>query len=178
MTKILLLILFVSCAHQPAVVTKKYHRKDWKHWVDYDRDCQTTRQEILIERSLTPVSTDRKGCIVMKGKWADYYYPEVHSIARTVDIDHLVPLKNAHDTGGAYWDKKLKEKFANDPENLVITNLRYNRKKGSKGIDKWLPVHQNYACKYIKDWIRIKKKYDLYLTAAEKNTVASANCPN
>lgn len=177
MTKFLLLLLIAGCAHQPPVVTKKYNRKHWKHWSDYDRDCQTTRQEILIERSLTAVSTDRKGCIVMKGRWADYYYPEVHTIARAVDIDHLVPLKNAHDTGGALWDKKLKEKFANDPENLVITNLRYNRKKGSKGIDKWLPVHQNYACKYIKDWIRIKEKYRLFLSQEERKTIASANCP-
>lgn len=177
MRYIFFLLVVLSCAHQPTQVTTKYNRKEWKHWSDFDRDCQNTRHEILIERSLGPLRFDRKRCNVIKGKWQDYYYPEYHTLSRQVDIDHLVPLKNAHDTGGAYWSKEQKEKFANDPENLVITKLTYNRQKGSKGIDAWLPVHKEYACKYIKDWVRIKEKYRLLLTEKEKHTVRTSNCP-
>ncbi|MFP5386167.1 MAG: HNH endonuclease family protein, partial [Bacteriovoracia bacterium] len=175
MKLLLALIIVTSSAHQ-SVVTQKYNRKHWKHWTDADRDCQNTRHEILISRSLLPVSFDRKKCVVMRGKWNDYYYPEVHTWASRVDIDHLVPLKNAHETGGAGWSKKKKKAFANDPENLVITNLKYNRKKGSKGIDKWLPVHQDYACKYIKDWMKIKKKYSLKITEAENMAIKASRC--
>lgn len=178
MKYLFLILLLVSCAHHPSEkVPSKYNRKDWAHWSDFDKNCLNTRNEILKTRSLSPVTFDRKGCRVIKGKWKDYYYPEVHVIAKIVDIDHLVPLKHAHDTGGEKWTALRKEAFANDPDNLVITNKSYNRKKGSKGIDSWLPVHKEYACKYIKDWLRIKKKYDLKLTVKEMNTVTTSACP-
>ncbi|MCM2350045.1 MAG: HNH endonuclease family protein [Bacteriovoracaceae bacterium] len=176
MNKLFILLFALSCAQQPPSVSKTYHRKEWKHWTDTDRDCLDTRNEILKSRSLVAVKMNKRGCKVAAGKWADYYYPEVHTNPKKIDIDHVVPLKNAHDTGGAYWTKKEKETFANDPQNLVITNRSYNRKKGSKGVDGWLPVHQEYACKYIKDWIIIKNKYGLKLTHQEQNTIKAARC--
>ncbi len=176
MVKLISLLLLVSCS-QPSLVTQKYNRKEWKHWTDVDRNCLNTRHEILKSRSLVKVKLEKKGCKVKAGKWADYYYPEFHTVANEVDIDHLVPLKNAHLTGGAKWNLKDKQKFANDPENLVITKKSYNRKKGDKGIDRWLPVHKDYACKYIRDWKKIKEKYNLQLSQAEKNTIKVSRCP-
>ncbi len=174
MTKYFILFFTLSCA---APVTK-YNRKAWKYPVDSDKNCINTRSEILKSRSTTSVTFNKKGCTVVAGKWDDYYYPETHTIAKKVDIDHLVPLKNAHETGGYRWTKKRRETFANDPENLVVTNLRYNRKKGAKGIDGWLPVHRDYACKYIKDWVKIKKKYNLEMTSKEQMTLNSSGCQN
>lgn len=174
MTKFLILLFAISCAQAP--LSKKYNRKEWKHWVDSDGNCLNTRSEILKLRSRGPVVYNKKGCTVIGGLWDDYYYPEVHTVAKKVDIDHLIPLKNAHDTGGAVWSKKEREVFANDPENLVITNLSYNRKKGVKGIDGWLPVHKDYACKYIKDWVKIKKKYNLVMTDKEQQTLKVSAC--
>jgi hypothetical protein len=159
----------VSKPHQAS----KYLRSAWNHWTDKDGDCLNTRAEILKARSLVAVGTNKKGCIVKTGKWQDYYYPEFHKLASKVDIDHLVPLKHAHDVGAAAWSKEQKEKFANDPENLVITNRSYNRQKGAKGIDQWLPRHKDYACKYVSDWIRIKKKYSLRLRDEEKSSIDS-----
>ncbi len=164
---ILCLFVFVSCSTPRPL---KYVRSDWPHWIDQDKDCLDTRAEILKQRSLVPVSMNKKGCKVKSGKWKDYYYPETLTQASQVDIDHLIPLKHAHETGAAHWSTSQKEKFANDPENLVITNRRYNRQKGAKGIDEWLPVHKDYACKYITDWIKLKKKYHLILKSAEKNS--------
>ncbi len=174
MTKLLFLLFAISCAQLPH--SKKYNRKDWKHWVDSDHNCLNTRSEILKLRSRGTVSFNKKGCTVISGVWDDYYYPEVHTNAKKVDIDHLIPLKNAHQTGGSAWNKIEREVFANDPENLVITNLTYNRKKGAKGIDGWLPVHKNYACKYIKDWAKLKKKYSLQMTAKEQQTLKLSDC--
>jgi hypothetical protein len=168
-----LLLFLISCAHEPF---KKYSRHDWTHWSDGNHDCLNTRGEILKARSLVRPILNKKGCKVISGKWNDYYYPEVHTIAKKVDIDHLVPLKNAHLSGAARWDRAKKETFANDPENLVITNLSYNRKKGAKGIDAWLPSKKEYACKYIVDWINIKKKYQLAMLEAELNTVRKSEC--
>ena len=149
----------------------KYNRKTWKHWTDHNHNCLDTRAELLKARSLVPVKMNKKGCIVVEGKWQDYYFDETLLIGKQVDIDHLVPLKNAHDSGGSSWDEAKKEAFANDPENLVITNKKYNRTKSSKGIDKWLPVSLNYTCKYVKDFLHIKTKYKLELKSGETQTV-------
>lgn len=113
---------------------------------------------------------------MISGKWEDYYYPETHTLSKTVDIDHLVPLKLAFDQGGHAWSAEKKERFANDPENLVITNRSYNRKKGAKSIDQWLPVHRTYACKYIRDWKHIKLKYGLKINHSEQATIDQSGC--
>ena len=185
MIKLFALLIIISCSSsnlslkaktQTSKKSHKYKRGDWAHWIDSNGDCKNTRHEILISRSLVAVTLNSKGCSVRKGKWNDYYFPETHRSARFVDIDHLVPLKHAHLSGGAYWSKEKKRLFANDPENLVITNRKYNRQKGHKGIDKWLPVHRDYACKYIRDWLKIKKKYELIVTQPEKKTIESAKC--
>ena len=174
MKNLVILMLALSCAHQPNLQKnenselKKYVRKDWHHWIDQDRNCLDTRGEILKKHSLVPVEFNKKGCKVLHGKWDDYYHTQIHTNAAQVDIDHVVPLKNAHLSGGANWSHRSKEEFANDPENLVITNRAYNRKKGAKGIDQWLPVKIEYACKYIKKWVSVKNQYSLKILANEQ----------
>jgi len=156
----------------------KYKREDWKHWIDEDGDCEDTRTEILKDRSLAAVKMDSKRCTVLSGKWDDYYYQEILYQALEVDIDHLVPLKHAHDHGGSHWSLELKRKFANDPENLIITNLKYNRQKGSRDITQWLPVDRYYACKYMNQWFKIKMKYHLIVKDQEKEYLDIAKCDN
>jgi hypothetical protein len=179
---LIIIVLSCSCAHQKLPRTSSmphraeikhstYHRSEWKHWTDKNRDCFDTRAEILRARSLESVKTNKQGCRVITGKWQDYYYPETHTLASKVDIDHLVPLKYAHDHGAAIWSEEKKEVFANDSENLVITNKRYNRQKGAKGIDQWLPVNKAYACKYMRDWIKVKTKYKLLIKKEERHAV-------
>ena len=168
-----LLIVF-SCSTNQVRKThleSKYFRSDWHHWSDLDGNCLDTRAEILKKRSLLAVKMDKRGCRVKSGKWNDYYYPETLVEAKMVDIDHVVPLKHAHEVGAALWGPSQKEIFANDSENLVITNRSYNRQKGAKGIDQWLPRHKDYACKYVSDWLRIKKKYALRVRDSEQATV-------
>ena len=155
---------------------KSYVRGDWKHWIDRDSDCQDERAEFLIRESLIPVKLDKKGCLVKSGKWKDFYYDEVLTDASKIDIDHVVPLKHAFDHGGALWTRAKKEKFANDPLNMVITNLKYNRSKGPKSISEWVPINFNYACKYAKRWMGIKKKYKLSIKKSEVEAVDPKKC--
>ncbi len=175
MQMIAVVVLLVSCT-QDLAKTTRYDRKAYPHWSDVDKDCQNTRQELLISRSLSQVGMNRKGCTVVRGKWDDYYYPQVHTQAKSVDIDHLIPLKHAHDLGASLWGRAQREAFANDPENLVITDRRYNREKGAKTIAQWLPVGKDYACRYIRDWVRLKSKYQLPLTPPEENTIRMSGC--
>ena len=186
LTLCILSFLF-SCSQAPSKNKKTLHssnsptysRSLWRHWTDENKNCLNTRHEILKDRSEIQTSVIKRGkdCYVTKGLWSDYYYPEKLTAPKKIDIDHLIPLKHAHDIGGYMWDEKLKEKFANDPENLVITNRKYNRQKGVKTIAQWLPINFSYACKYYKDWMKIKKKYDLPISKAELNALDPALCP-
>lgn len=156
---------------------EEYSRKSFKHWVDTDKDCQNTRHEILIERSLDKVIfKNKKQCAVVSGKWQDFYYDEILTKARDVDIDHIVPLKYAWEIGAKSWNNDLRKEFANDPDNLVITNKKYNRQKGAKSFLEWMPANRSYACKYAKQWFKVKEKYSLPVSENEKNNFELLKC--
>lgn len=156
---IFLLILLATTASNAA---ENYNRSNWKHWIDADRDCQNTRHEILIESSQTPVIFKNElECTVKIGKWLDPYTGKTITDASKIDIDHIVPLSEAHKTGGAKWDAKTKKKFANDPLNLIATENRINRQKSDKAPHQWKPPNSQYHCEYAQRWRIIKDKYRL-----------------
>jgi len=165
-------LLIVGCATR----VPPYSRAEWGYGAVLEGDCLNIRAKLLRERSKGPVQMRPSGCSVQSGLWDDYYYPETHTRAGDVEIDHVVPLKHAHDRGGNGWSAEQKRAFANDPENLVITNKRYNRAKGAKTPLEWVPIHRDYACKYLKDWISIKERYRLKIVPEERSAVAG--CPN
>ena len=51
---LVLMLVLLICSQISAC--PKYNRKDYRHWIDEDRDCQNTRNEVLIQESLDPVS--------------------------------------------------------------------------------------------------------------------------
>ena len=148
-----------------------YDRDDWRHWVDEDKDCQNTRHEALIEESLAKVAfkTDRK-CQVATGEWLDPYTGETVTDATRLDIDHMIPLKNAHNSGGWAWDKSRKAAFANEmsyADHLIAVTASANRKKGARGPEEWKPTNRGYWCDYAIDWVQIKTDWDFSATKAE-----------
>lgn len=147
-----------------------YDRSEWKHWIDEDKDCQDTRVETLISDSLV-VNLDDKECHVDWGVWIDEYSGDLFFNPIKLDIDHIVPLKNAHNSGGWKWSASKKEAFANDPANLKAVYRSENRSKGFKSLDQWLPSNTEYWCEYIEVWTDLKKKYKLSMTTGEKKTI-------
>ena len=92
--------LVITVAPIPTDIPK-YERKDWRHWEDHDGDCQDARQEVLVEESLDEVTfeTDRQ-CRVETGRWFGAFTGTYFEDPGDVDVDHMVPLKNAHNSGG------------------------------------------------------------------------------
>lgn len=166
------LFAILTLSAQP-IAAGSYDRGDWEHWIDTDRDCQNTRHEILIKTSKVKVTfKDEKECAVKKGKWLDLYTGEKFKDPAKLDIDHIVPLSEAHKSGGEKWNKETKKQFANDPLNLTVTDRTTNRQKSDKTPLEWMPPEKKYHCEYATKWKMIKEKYQLTF---QKNELISLN---
>ena len=149
----------------------KYDRDDWSHWSDDDRDCQNARAEVLITESLDSVSFRASGtCTVDRGRWFAAYTGATVMEASKLDVDHMVPLNNAHLSGGWSWDAARKKTYANNldnPEHLIAVTAGANRSKSASGPESWRPERKEYWCEYATNWIMIKNRWDLSVTSAE-----------
>lgn len=155
----------------PAPVSP-YNRKDWPHWIDADRDCQNTRQEMLIASSWVPVKfKDSRHCTVVSGEWFGVYTGKTFTKASDVDVDHIVPLAHAHRHGADKWTRDRRRTFANDFENLVVVYDAVNQSKSDQAPHEWLPPRKDYWCEYGRRWIHIKEKYRLWFSSRERETL-------
>jgi hypothetical protein len=150
-----------------------YDRDLFKHWIDADRDGCDTRREVLIAESVTPVTVG-SGCSLTGGKWFSPYDGVETTDASTFDIDHVVALKEAWDSGANTWTADRRQAFANDLDNafsLIAVSASSNRSKGEQDPAEWLPSRTAYKCTYVNDWIRVKKAWNLAVDQAEYNAL-------
>lgn len=148
-----------------------YDRTEWNHWIDEDGDCQDTRQEVLIEESLIEVTfTDARECRVAEGQWIDPYTGTEVTNPSDLHIDHMVPLANAHVSGGWAWDADRKEAYYNFlgyDGHLIAVTASANLSKKSRGPEEWKPPSEAYWCEYAVQWVEVKAEWDLTARAAE-----------
>lgn len=158
-------------------VTPEYDRAEWQHWIDDDGDCQDTRQEVLIEEATSSITyTDSRQCRVASGTWIGPYTGEEFTDPGRLDIDHMVPLANAHKSGGWAWGEAEKRQYANDLSydgHLIAVQASANRSKGSKGPEDWKPPDRGYWCQYAIDWITVKARWDLFASEAEADSLSA-----
>jgi len=152
-----------------------YTRAQFPTWSDLDRNGCDTRNEIL-NRDLTMVSfkAGTRDCKVISGSLIDPYSGKVivfSSTKSTIDIDHVVALSNAWQTGAAYFDKSKRQLIANDPLNLLAVDYSLNRQKGDGDAATWLPPLKSYRCDYVARQIAVKAKYGLWVTSPEKDAI-------
>ena len=149
-----------------------FERSTYGIWVDLDRDCQNTRQEILIRDSLIEPIMGSK-CKVNFGKWQDPYSDAVFISPAGIDIDHIIPLNYADRNGAKDWSPRRKVEFGNDPENLIAASASQNRSKGDKGPSKWMPKNKAYHCQYAKSWTKLAEKYRIKLEFLDRAKLKS-----
>ncbi len=119
-----------------------------------------------------------EGCDVESGRWRDPYTTRTYTDPLDIDIDHLVPLANAHRSGASQWDEAERERYANDPDNLLSVEDNANQEKGDKGPEAWKPPNRAIWCQYARRWIGVKSGYDLTISPQEKAALKQmlSNC--
>jgi hypothetical protein len=159
-----------------------YSRSLFKHWVDADGDSCDTREEVLIAESTSRAQVDAYGCKVIEGDWLSPYDNVTHTNPSELDIDHMIPLKEAWDSGAWAWSVMKRQLFANDltdARSLIAVTAGQNRSKSDRDPSNWLPPQTQYRCTYLAEWVAIKSHWKLSMDQSEfgriKN-VLTASC--
>ena len=154
-------------------------------WADVNRNGCDTRNDIL-KRDLTNTvfKSGTRDCKVIGGTLLDPYSGKsinfVVSSSPIIDIDHVVALSNAWQTGAFGLSVEVRTALANDPLNLLAVDAKLNRQKGDGDAATWLPPLKSYRCEYVARQIAVKAKYKLWVTSPEKNQMVSilSKCPD
>lgn len=146
-----------------------YDRDLFSDWIDADRNgCDARREVLIIEAVVRPVVGP--GCSLTGGSWYSAFDGETTTDPSLFDIDHMVPLKEAWDSGAHAWDSDRRRAFANDldlPEALIAVSRSSNRSKGADDPADWLPPLRSYHCQYVNDWMVVKIKWELSVDPRE-----------
>jgi hypothetical protein len=143
---------------------------DWAY--DPSSGCNT-RERVLIEESLIAPDVDDR-CRPSNGRWRSIYDDVETTDPADLQIDHVVPLADAWRSGAAAWSHERRVAFANDlddPATLAAVTGRSNQQKSDSTPDRWLPEHPAARCRYARDWVAIKQRWDLSVTPAEKSAL-------
>ena len=156
--------------------TAPFDRAAWPHWTDADGDCQDTAAEVLAEESVFDATYDSGRCNVVQGLWQDPWGGDQYESELDVTIAHLVPLPNAHASGGAGWDAARRTAFANDvasAEHLVVVSRAVAADRADRAPEAWAPPLQSGRCAYARGYAAVKKRWDLSVTQAELDGLAA-----
>lgn len=162
-----------------------YARTAFKHWnagAAKSDGCDTGAEVLIAEATEAP--SVGAGCKISDGEWLSYFdAQEVEDIGK-LDINHMVPLAEAWDSGASEWSAARREAYANDlgaPASLVAVTTRTNRAKADQDPAQWLPPLPAAHCRYVSEWAATKLRWDLAADPAELDAMAvfaSGQCKN
>ena len=160
-----------------------YDRASFEYPSDPDGDGCDTRADVLLRDSRsTPRVT--AGCHVAGGTWVSPYDGRTYTQPSALEIDHVVALKEAWDSGAWAWDGARRAAFANDiaeRRSLRPVDGASNRTKGDKDPSNWIPENPADVCSYLSDWVSIKARWGLSMDQSEAGRIRNLltrQCPN
>ncbi|MFE3112645.1 HNH endonuclease family protein [Kitasatospora indigofera] len=159
-----------------------YVRTAFRHWIDADKDGCDTRREVIIAEAIQAPEIGAR-CALTGGQWYSPYDMVTVTDAASLDVDHMVPLAEAWDSGASSWSAAERQAYANDLDDdrsLIAVTAKSNRSKADKDPADWLPPATNYVCTYITDWTTVKTRWGLTTDPREKDTLQriAAGCTN
>ena len=142
-------------------------------------------RNVILRRDLVDIQLDDAGCKVVSGLLNDPYTGKSVAFMRGADtsddvqIDHVVALSNAWQTGAQSLTYEQRVAFANDPLELLAVDGPTNQQKSDADAATWLPPNKAFRCQYVARQIAIKAKYQLWVTQPEKNAMTQvlSTCP-
>ncbi len=145
-----------------------------------------TRNYVLKRDMINVVTKSYKDCTVLSGVLNDPYTAKMIQFQRgpetsdDIQIDHVVALSDAWQKGAQNLSFEKRSEFANDMLNLLAVDGQTNQDKSSSDAASWLPPNKSYRCMYVARQIAVKKKYELWLTDAEKDAMKRvlSDCPD
>jgi len=159
-----------------------YRRSLFKHWIDIDGDGCDAREQVLRRDAIGFAQVDPFRCAVVEADWVSPYDGRKTSDRSEVDIDHVVALKEAWDSGAWQWSEAQRTAFANDtsdPRTLLAVSSSSNRSKSDRDPSNWLPSLRGYLCTYLSNWISVKARWNLSMDQSEWgriNNLLSGQC--
>lgn len=144
-------------------------------WADIDGNGCDTRDDILA-RDLTDTTKDGD-CTITSGTLADPYtgatihFTRGRTTSSAVQIDHVVALKNAWQSGAQGLPAERRKELANDPLNLLAVDGPANNTKSDSDASEWLPDNAGFRCQYVERQVAVKAKYGLWVTEPEKTAM-------
>ncbi len=132
-------------------------------WPDGDGDCQSDREELLIDRSTIEVTLDVDGCRVVAGQWIDAFTGSELTDPEELRIVRTVPLEIAHLAGATSWTRAQKRAFAVDvafEPSLMVVTAEMAEARGERGPGEWQP-EPAFQCRYAVDWVAVKSRWNL-----------------
>lgn len=166
--------------------TRGYDRDSFGYnTTDDDGDGCTIRDDIL-KRDMTSVRYKApSACQVKTGALQEPYTGKFIRFVRgkrtsaAVQIDHVVALENAWQSGASQWDAETKQEYGNDAYNLLAVDGPANQQKGSASAAYWLPANRGFRCAYVARQVGVKQKYNLSVTTSEKQAISKVlkTCP-
>ena len=145
--------------------------------------CDT--RNVILRRDLANTVLGDDNCKVQAGALSDPYTGQRIAFKRganssgAVQIDHVVALSNAWQTGAQQLSSEQRISLANDPLELLAVDGPANQQKGDGDAATWLPSNKPFRCQYIARQIAVKKKYSLWVTPPERTAMERilASCP-
>ena len=97
--------------------------------------------------------------------WSPYDGTDFESL-RESDIEHIVAVSEAHDSGLCAASRNLRSMFASDLDNLTLATPALNRnQKGAKDAAEWLP--QQNRCWFAARIVAVRQEYKLTIDRRE-----------
>lgn len=152
-----------------------YDRNLFEVWSDEDGDGCDTREEVLLRDAIESPSVGA-GCDVGAGLWYSVYDGVWLDDARQLQVDHVVALKEAWDSGAREWDPSRRIAFGNDlssPLTLIAVSSSSNQAKGDADPSNWLTPNEDDICRYIAAWVGIKATWELSMDPSEHGRIGN-----
>lgn len=140
-----------------------YDRDLFEHWTDDDGDGCDTRCEVLRREQRSDLPGLASG-------WWSAYDGYTTDDPGELDVDHVVALAEAWDSGAAGWDPARRRAFANDldtPGALLSVTAATNRSKSDRDPAEWQPPNRDAWCAFGTGWVRTKAAWGLTADPAE-----------